>query len=65
MKAADTRKTEYSTKRVSQTLVDNIKEALKSIDSYGSVELFVQDNTVTQITTRNIHKTDQKNGKIS
>lgn len=65
MKTANTTTTDYSTKRVSKTLLRNIKEALKSIDSYGSVELFVQDNIVTQITTRNITKTDQKNGDIS
>lgn len=65
MRTTQTSNTDYSTKKVSQTLLNNIKEALKSIDSYGSVELFVQNNTVTQITTRNIHKTDRKNGKIS
>ena len=64
MKAANTRDTDYSTNKVSQTLLNDIKEALKSVDSYGSVELFVQDNKVTQITTRNIQKTEHKNGKV-
>lgn len=64
MKAANTRDTDYSTKKVSQILLNDIKEALKSVDSFGSVELFIQDNKVTQITTRSIQKTEQKNGKI-
>ena len=37
-------------------LISEIKNALKSV-RYGSVEIFVQDNTVTQITVRNIKKT--------
>ena len=37
-------------------LISEIKNALKSV-RYGSVEIFVQDNTVTQITVRNIRKT--------
>lgn len=37
-------------------LISEIKTALKSV-RYGSVEIFVQDNTVTQITVRNIKKT--------
>lgn len=57
--------TDFSTKRISQPLLDKIKIALKSIDSFGSVELFVQDNIVTQITVRNIQKTNHKDGKKS
>ncbi len=37
-------------------LISEIKNALKSV-KYGSVEIFVQDSTVTQITVRNIKKT--------
>ena len=37
-------------------LLAEIEKALKSID-YGSVEIIVQDKTVTQITVRNIRKT--------
>lgn len=37
-------------------LISEIKNALKSV-RFGSVEIFVQDNTVTQITVRNIKKT--------
>jgi hypothetical protein len=48
----------YSTKRISDKLLQEIKVALKSIDSYGSVELYIQDSSVTQITVRNIKKTN-------
>lgn len=50
----------YSTKRISKKLLQEISQALKSIDAYGSVELYIQDSTVTQITTRNIQKTNTK-----
>ena len=48
---------DYSTKKVSRRLLEEIKKALKSIESFGSVEVYVQDNIVTQITVRNIKKT--------
>ncbi len=47
----------YSNITVSQGLVDEIIHALKSIAGYGSLEIFVQDGMVTQITIRNIRKT--------
>lgn len=43
--------------RVNQPLVDEIVKALKNVDGYGSVEIYIQDYSVTQITTRNIKKT--------
>lgn len=48
----------YSTKKITQHLLNELKTALKSIDSYGSVEVYVQDSVVTQITIRNIKKTN-------
>lgn len=48
---------EYSIKRVSETLLLEIKKALKGVNNYGSVEIFVQNGVVTQITVRNIKKT--------
>jgi len=48
----------YSTKRISKKLITDIAQALKSVDAYGSVELYVQDSNVTQITVRNIKKTN-------
>lgn len=49
--------TDYSTKRVSQELLNEIKEALKGIRGWGSVEIYVQNYKVVQITERNIKKT--------
>jgi len=46
-----------STKRISDKLVIEIIEALKNIRGWGSVEIFVQDHKVVQITERNIKKT--------
>lgn len=46
----------YSTKKVSQDLVDEIKNALHSVD-YGSIEIIITNRVVTQITKRNIQKT--------
>lgn len=47
----------YSNVSVSQGLIDEITHALKSITSYGSLEIYVQNGMVTQITVRNIKKT--------
>lgn len=48
---------EYSTESISKVLLDEISSAIKKIDGYGSVEIYIQDSIVTQITTRNIKKT--------
>jgi hypothetical protein len=48
---------DYSTKKVTQTLIEELKQALKSVKGWGSVEIIVQDDKVTQITVRNIKKT--------
>jgi hypothetical protein len=40
-------------------LLEEIKEALQSV-KYGSIEIFVQNKVVTQITVRNIHKTSME-----
>jgi hypothetical protein len=57
---------DYSIKRITKELIEEIKQALKSVERYGSVELYVQDDKVTQITVRNIKKTnhDMRNGKM-
>lgn len=54
-------RTDFSTKNFSETLSEEIKKALKSVD-YGSVEIFIQKGIVTQITVRNIKKTREING---
>ncbi len=43
--------------KISSNLIEEIKKALKSVPSYGSIEIYVQDGNVTQITVRNIKKT--------
>ena len=48
---------DYSTKTVSNKLVEEIVEALKNIRGWGSVEIFVQDHKVVQIVERSIKKT--------
>lgn len=52
---------DYSTKTISDKLFQEIKEALLGLD-YGSVEIYVTNNEVTQITRRHIKKTN--NNKI-
>ena len=48
---------DYSTKKIGKNLVDELKVALKNVRGWGSVEIYVQDFKVTQITERNIKKT--------
>lgn len=43
--------------RIPPTLIDELTRALEIVKSYGSIELYVQDGVVTQITVRNIRKT--------
>ncbi|HET7098827.1 MAG TPA: DUF2292 domain-containing protein [Patescibacteria group bacterium] len=52
----------YSTKNISPLLIDELKHAIKSVTSYGSIEIFVQNGRVTQISTRHIKKTVLENG---
>lgn len=49
---------DFSTNQISRILISEIKKALKSIKAFGSVEIYVQDGEVSQITTRNIKKTN-------
>lgn len=49
---------DFSTKRVRDDLLEEIKLALKNIRGWGSVEIYVQNFRVTQITERNIKKTN-------
>jgi hypothetical protein len=57
----------YSTKKINEKLVLEVVEALKNIRGWGSVEIYVQDYEVVQITERNIRKTksEQANAKHS
>lgn len=49
---------DYSTKRITFDLIEEIKQALKNVRGWGSVEIYVQDGKVTQITERSIKKTN-------
>ncbi len=46
--------------RVGNLLVNEILESLQSLGGWGSLEIFVQNNRVTQITKRAIRKTNHK-----
>jgi len=50
-------KQDYSVKKISNELLIEIKKSLKGVREFGSVEIFVQNGVVTQITVRNIKKT--------
>ena len=47
---------DYSTKNTSPALLEEIADALKNIRGWGSVEIYVQNFKVVQITERNIKK---------
>lgn len=49
---------DYSTQNISEKLTTEIKSALQSVKNYGSIEIYVQNGVVTQITVRNIKKTN-------
>ncbi len=49
--------TDFSTQHISPSLIEEIVHALHAVNQYGSVEIYVQNSTVTQITVRNIRKT--------
>ena len=51
---------DYSAKKVSPELTEEIVDALKHIRGWGSVEIFVQDHKVVQIVERNIKKTNNQ-----
>ncbi|MEK7166578.1 MAG: hypothetical protein AAB874_07255 [Patescibacteria group bacterium] len=42
---------------ISRELLDELTRALKAVRGWGSIEIYVQDFSVTQITVRNIRKT--------
>jgi len=48
---------DYSTKKVSTALLQELIDAIQNIRGWGSVEIQVQDFKVVQITERNIKKT--------
>jgi hypothetical protein len=49
-----------STVKINGQLLEDVKKALKNIRGWGSVEIYVQNYKVTQITERNIKKTNHQ-----
>ena len=46
---------DYSTKlEVSEKLMEELVASIKNIKGWGTVEIVIQDHTVTQITEKNI-----------
>lgn len=45
---------------INKDLLTELESALAKIDGYGSVELYIQNFEVTQITARNIKKTNSR-----
>lgn len=43
--------------KISKAVVDEIVAAIRSVKGYGSIEVYVQNNVITQVTVRNIKKT--------
>ena len=46
----------YSTKDISEKLKEEVISSIQSVKGWGSVEVFIQDFKVTQITEKNIKK---------
>lgn len=51
---------DYSTKKLSPLLMAEVISAIQSINAYGSVEIYIQEGIVTQISVRSIKKTTKK-----
>jgi len=53
---------QYSTRKMSPRLIEDISNALQSVGNFGSVEIYIQKGSVSQITFRKIIKTTRKKG---
>ncbi len=47
---------QYSTKNLSEKLKEEVLSSVQNVRGWGSVEIFIQDFKVTQITEKNIKK---------
>jgi hypothetical protein len=54
-----------TTKKTNSIFMKDVTSALASLNGWGSVELYVQDGKVTQITSRKITKTQHNIGDIN
>ncbi len=61
----DAHKRLYSNRDISSTLLEEVKQAIKGVRDFGSVEIYVNGGVVTQITVRNIKKTNGFSGEKS
>ena len=52
--------TKKSQMKVNNQLIDELIQALKELDGWGSVEVYVQGGKVTQITKRAIKKINHR-----
>lgn len=52
----------FSTIKISPELISRIVDSLKN-KAYGSIEIFIQDHSVTQITERTINKFTGRSSK--
>lgn len=48
---------QYSVRKITPKLITEISTALQSVGNYGSVEIYIQQGNVIQITYRRIIKT--------
>ncbi|PIU03880.1 hypothetical protein COT44_01185 [Candidatus Shapirobacteria bacterium CG08_land_8_20_14_0_20_39_18] len=48
------------TVKINSQLIDELRQALQELNGWGSLEIYVQDSKVTQITKRVIKKTDHQ-----
>jgi hypothetical protein len=48
---------DYSIKNISPKLLGDVREAIESVESFGSVEIYIQNGYVSQISIRHIKKT--------
>ena len=56
---------DYSTRiEVSEKLMEELVSSIKNIRGWGTVEIIIQDHTVTQITEKNIRKPLLSNGPV-
>lgn len=51
---------EHTDSKKEKTLIRDIEKALTSLEGWGSVEIYVQNNQITQITSRKITKTQHR-----
>lgn len=56
---------DYSAQKITRELISEVHQALKNIKGWGSVEIFVQNGKVVQITQRSIKKTNHALSKLS